>query len=162
MASEPKGNGSATRLHRMSADYGIRAATALNTLLPGQHRAKAIQRLFDVSPRTAKYLLAGRFWTIQRLTQARSILGAPFDAALLSDELHLSEMQEITERLARLESWREELRQPEGPNASDLSPARGEAADGIGGEGAAGTAGEPDRGGSAAPGQGHLLARTGR
>jgi len=86
----------------MSADYGIRAATALNLLLPGQHRAKAIQRLFDVSERTAKYLLAGRHWTIDRLSQAsRAIQG--FDEFISTPNIH--------HRLDAMEAELTELRQ---------------------------------------------------
>ena len=163
MASEPERNNTAAkRSVTAHTIYERRAADAIRHLIRGPHADKLTARAFDCSVRMAQNLRAGKHWTIQRLTQASSILGTPFDTALLSDERHLSEMQEITERLARLESWREELRQPDGQSPADLSPARGEAADGIGGTGTAGAAGEPDRAGAAGAGQGHVLARTGR
>lgn len=87
MATNRTGNRSAKVLHRMSADYGVRAATALNLLLPGQHRAKAIQRIFDVSERTAKYLLAGRHWTVERLTQASKAVQG-FDEFISTPNIH--------------------------------------------------------------------------
>lgn len=106
MASGRKGNCGATKLHRMTSDYGMRAAIALNDLLPSQHRDKTVQRLFNVSLRTAKYLRAGRHWTTDRLSQASAALGAAFDAALyspVSSAEHYSEMADIEDRLARLE-----------------------------------------------------------
>jgi hypothetical protein len=101
MASKPKGNGSATRLHRMSADYGIRAATALNLLLPGQHRAKALQRMFDVSERTAKYLLAGQHWTTARLSQAGKAIEG-FDELISTPNLH-ARMDAMETQIAELQ-----------------------------------------------------------
>jgi alcohol dehydrogenase YqhD (iron-dependent ADH family) len=101
MASKRKGNGSATRLHQMSADYGIRAATALNMLLPSQHRAKAIQRLFDVSERTAKYLLAGQHWTIDRLSQASAAIQG-FDEFISTPNVH-ARIEAVEAQLAELQ-----------------------------------------------------------
>lgn len=93
----------------MTSDYGQRAAVALDQLLPGEHRDKIVARMFNVSLRMAKYLRAGQHWTADRLSQASALLGAAFDAALVSsDERHVSEMTEIAERLARLEEWRAE------------------------------------------------------
>lgn len=100
---KPKGKGVA----RMS-DYGVRAAMALNQLLPGEHRDKTVARMFNVSVRMAKYLRTGQHWTIDRLSQASAVLGASFDVLLSpsTDAQHYAEMadiQEIAERLARLE-----------------------------------------------------------
>jgi hypothetical protein len=113
MTSTGKGNdvaqeGSAA----MSADYGQRAATALDQLIPGPHRDKAVARLFGVSVRFAKYLRAGRHWTTGRLAQASVAFGGAFDAALYtpaSDARHYREMAEIADRLARLEAWRAQM-----------------------------------------------------
>lgn len=71
------------------SDYGIRAADALNQLLPGEHRDKTVARLFDCSVRMAKYLRAGQHWTAERLSQASSLFGSMFDEMLVSGpELH--------------------------------------------------------------------------
>lgn len=89
---------------KMSADYGIRAAGAMRRLLPSKHRNKAIETLFRCSPRMAKYLDAGQYWTIDRLNQASAALGAAFDVAMAGgepDEQHISEMYELAEWLVR-------------------------------------------------------------
>lgn len=57
------------------SDYGIRAATALHLIYPGRHRPKAVARALDVSLRMAKYLCAGRHWTVDRLSQAGRTIG---------------------------------------------------------------------------------------
>lgn len=54
----------------MSADYGQRAALALDRCIPGPHRDKTVARLFGVSVRMAQYLRRGQHWTADRLTQA--------------------------------------------------------------------------------------------
>lgn len=100
MASGRKGNRSAGKLHQMTADYGIRAATALNDFLPGRHRDKIVAGVFNVSLRMAKYLRKGQYWTTDRLTQASVEFGAAFDLALAGQR---PEIQDIAERLARLE-----------------------------------------------------------
>lgn len=100
MASGRKGNRSARKLHQMTADYGMRAAMALNDYLPGQHRDKIVARMFGVSLRMAKYLRKGHYWTLDRLSQASAELGAGFDLALAGKR---PEIGEIVERLARLE-----------------------------------------------------------
>lgn len=91
------------------ADYGQRAASALDLLLPAPHRDKTIARLFGVSVRMAKYLRAGRHWTLARLGQASAMLGDAFDAALTPSAQHYSEMAELAHRLAQLEAWRAEI-----------------------------------------------------
>ena len=63
----------------MSSDYGARAALAINQLVPGPHRDKAVARLFGCSVRTAQYLRVGLFWTINRLNQASAVI-PEFDA----------------------------------------------------------------------------------
>jgi hypothetical protein len=54
----------------VTADYGQRAAMALERCIPGPNRDKAIARLFGVSDRMARYLRCGQHWTAERLTQA--------------------------------------------------------------------------------------------
>lgn len=110
----------------MTADYGIRAARAVNELVPRPHRDKALQRMFDCSLRMAKYLSAGQFWTIDRLNQASAILGAPFDAALMGADAEQRELQDIAARLARLEDRFDEV---VGTGATVISPPLGAAAD---------------------------------
>ena len=86
----------------MHANY----AGALAALFPGRHRAKRIQSAFDVSERTAKNLLAGKHWTLARVLQAAELFGEAWDAALSRPDTnwrHAIEMQEIEQRLARLE-----------------------------------------------------------
>lgn len=106
MARRAKGN-TVAQEGNVTADYGIRAATALDSLVPGPHRDKNVARLFGVSVRQAKYLRTGRHWTVDRLTQASAMLGTAFDAALYSpasSAQHYSEMADIEDRLARLEA----------------------------------------------------------
>ena len=105
MASDEKCNRSATSL---PSDYGQRAALAVTELIPAPHRGKAVQRLFDVSLRMAKYLLAGQHWTIDRLNQASKIIEG-FDQFVASPEQMRGmrmELDELERRLARLEEER--------------------------------------------------------
>lgn len=105
MAREPECKRRAVSL---PSDYGMRAALALDELIPPPHRDKAVQRLFDVSLRMAKYLRRGQHWTIERLTQASRVLDG-FDICVASPErLHglRMEMDELEKRLARLEQER--------------------------------------------------------
>lgn len=84
----------------------MRAAGAVNHLLPGRNRDKLLARMFGCSVRTAQYLRAGQFWTVERLSQASRVLGVAFDRALytpVSSAQHALEMDDIAERLARLE-----------------------------------------------------------
>jgi len=108
MNSDDKGNGFAQEgKESMAADYGQRAATALDLLIPGPHRDKSVARKFGVSVRMAKYLRAGKHWTAERFTQASAVLGDAFDMALSSPSStsqHYAEMKDIAERLARLEA----------------------------------------------------------
>lgn len=69
---------------KMTFDFGLRAGSALDQLIPAPHRDKTVARMLNVSVRMAKYLRAGQFWTADRLTQASAVLGAAFDAALYS------------------------------------------------------------------------------
>lgn len=105
MASDEERNNLAKRAKPMS-DYGMRAASAVNLILPGRNRDKLLARMFGCSVRTAQYLRAGQFWTVDRLSQASRMLGVAFDRALyapVSSAQHALEMDEIAERLARLE-----------------------------------------------------------
>lgn len=109
MASDPKRKDIAHQRNdgRMTADYGQRAALALDRCIPGPNRDKAVARLFGVSVRMAQYLRRGQHWTTERLTQASAALGATFDAALyspVSSAQHYTEMADIEDRLARLEA----------------------------------------------------------
>lgn len=162
MASEPKGNSSARKVHRVS-DYGARAAAALNDLLPGQHRDKRVARKFGVSLRTAKYLRAGQHWTTERLSQASALLGKAFDAAIYrpaSDEQHNSEMDEIAGRLARLEARFDTM--DSGSPTGLASGSGAEAGEQSGEEGACRRMGPgrraTDRTGEAAPDEGTQVA----
>ena len=67
---------------KMTFDFGLRAGSALDRLVPGPHRDKSIARLFGISVRMAKYLRAGEHWTADRLSQASAVLGVAFVAAL--------------------------------------------------------------------------------
>lgn len=86
--------------------FALRAGSALDRLVSGPHRDKTIARMFGVSPRMAQYLRAGLHWTIERLDQASRQLGADFDRILAGDsqEMHVSEMNDIAARLAALEA----------------------------------------------------------
>ena len=92
----------------MTADYGQRAAIALDLLVPGPHRDKAVARMFGVSVRTAKYLRTGKRWTVDRMTQARERLGEAFDTALTGAQMR-AETENIEQRIARLEAKLEAL-----------------------------------------------------
>jgi len=65
-------------------DYGRRAAYAINRLVPGPNRDKAVARLFECSIRTAQYLRAGLHWSIDRLNIASKKVNG-FDAYLATD-----------------------------------------------------------------------------
>lgn len=94
---------------RLPSDYGTRAALALDELLPHGNRDKAVQRLFDVSLRMAKYLRVGKHWTIERLNQASRVIDG-FDVLVASPErlsMLRMEMDELDKRLARLECERQ-------------------------------------------------------
>ncbi len=111
----------------MSGDYGQRAASALDQLLPREHRIKAVARLFKCSLRTARYLLAGDHWTARRLSQASELLDA-FEAAFnrpASGWTHIHEMHEMRARLARLER---RLEQMDGGDNARVAPDQGMAA----------------------------------
>lgn len=90
----------------MQVDLGRRAAGALNLLFPGPHQGKRIARAFGCSLRQAKYLLAGRHWTLARIMQASELLGDAWEAAfsrLTTGRQHNFEMTDIDARLAWLE-----------------------------------------------------------
>lgn len=91
------GNGDGTM-----SDYGARAAFALDRLLPGPNRDKAVERIFNCSPRMARYLRRGMFWTAERLTQA-SLAIENFDNYIATPNLQ--------HRLDALEAEIAELRQ---------------------------------------------------
>lgn len=87
-------------------DYGARAAAALDQLLPGPHRDKAVARLFNVSVRMAQYLRSGRFWTAERLSQASRALGVDFDVRIAAPSA-----DRIWDRIGELEREIAALRQ---------------------------------------------------
>lgn len=91
-----RGNGA------VSSDYGVRAGSALNRLVPGPNRDKAIARLFDVSDRMARYLRAGQFWTVDRLNIASQRI-AGFDAYLASPDFH-TRLDQIARELDEIRS----------------------------------------------------------
>jgi len=95
MATGTEGSGVAQKGNgRMTADYGQRAAIALDRCITGPHRDKEVARLFGVSVRFAKYLRAGQHWTAERFSQASEKIKG-FDAYIASPEIHsrLDELQ---------------------------------------------------------------------
>src|SRR4051812_38259451 len=83
MATEPEGKPVSHEGNGvMGADYGIRAAHALDRLIGGPHRDKVVARAFGVSVRMAKYLRSGKHWTTERLSQASRLWGVDFDRLL--------------------------------------------------------------------------------
>lgn len=102
MASGPKGSAKGRlAAPRMSSDYGIRAALALDMAVRGPHRDKTIARELNVSVRMAKYLRAGKLWTIDRLNQA-SAKFRDFDAFLASPEQAHAYIDSVEQQLADL------------------------------------------------------------
>lgn len=90
----------------MQDNYGLRAAEALDELLPKENRAKAIARLFDCTPRFAKYLLKGECWTVRRLAQAGEVFGDAWNIAFgeqQTEEKYKWREAEFEARLAVLE-----------------------------------------------------------
>jgi hypothetical protein len=65
------------------SDFAQRAGRALDELVPGPNRDKLVARMFRCSERLAQYLLAGKCWTVQRLSMASAMLGEDFDHLLL-------------------------------------------------------------------------------
>jgi len=103
MATEPEGNNFAQKGNRkMTSDYGQRAALAVNRLVPGPHRDKAIARKLGCSVRFAKYLRAGQHWTIDWLNRASSTIQG-FDAYLASPDFH-NRLDEIERELVEIRS----------------------------------------------------------
>lgn len=86
-------------LARPMSDYGLRAAQALDTLVPGPHRDKAVARLFRCSVRMAQYLRRGEYWTADRLSQASRTLGAAFDVLLYDPDAMAAEIAELRRRI---------------------------------------------------------------
>lgn len=103
MASRQSGKDFAIRGKggRMTADYGQRAALALDRCIPGPNRDKAVARLFGVSVRMARYLRGGQHWTAERLTQASAAFDE-FDEYISAPNLHV--------KLDRLEADLAEVR----------------------------------------------------
>src|SRR5688572_9462555 len=97
MASRQDGSVVANRGRRraVTADYGQRAAMALERCIPGPNRDKAIARLFGVSDRMARYLRCGQHWTAERLGQASQALGARFDAYVASTDVVCAELDRL-------------------------------------------------------------------
>lgn len=112
MASDLGGKIVANRGKRsVTADYGQRAALALERCIPGPNRDKAIARLFNVSDRMARYLRCGQYWTAERLSQASAAI-KQFDSYISAPNIHarLDEME------AELTALREQLKSNGGGN----------------------------------------------
>lgn len=82
---DPKGNVASPQdgCRRLSS-YGMRAASALNKLIPAPYQDKRVARLMGCSVRMAQYLRRGECWTIERLNKASAALPG-FDAMLLGE-----------------------------------------------------------------------------
>lgn len=105
VAREPEGKDIAHEgKRRMTADYGQRAAMALDRCVPGPHRDKIVAGKLGVSVRMAKYLRAGLFWTTDRLTQASRSF-EDFDAYIATPNLH----QRLDELQAEIEALRQHI-----------------------------------------------------
>lgn len=102
MASDEGGKHLAKDGNRTMSDYGARAGLALDRLVPGPNRDKAVERIFNCSPRMARYLRKGLFWTTDRLTQASRAI-ENFDAYIATPNLQ--------QRLDALEAEIAELRE---------------------------------------------------
>lgn len=83
--NSPKGNVAAPQsCCALFPSYGVRAATALNKLIPSPYQDKRVARLMGCSVRMAQYLRRGECWTIERLNKASATLPG-FDAMLLGE-----------------------------------------------------------------------------
>jgi hypothetical protein len=114
MASEPSGKIIANRGKggQMTADYGQRAALALDRCVTGPNRDKTVARLFGVSVRMARYLRCGQHWTADRLSQASAALST-FDQYISAPNLH----QRLDALEAELGDLRRHLCRNEGDDA---------------------------------------------
>jgi hypothetical protein len=111
MASEPERKDIAHQRNgdRMTADYGQRAALALDRCVPGPNKDKAVARLLNVSVRMAQYLRRGQHWTAGRLTQASATLRG-FDQYISAPNIH----QRLDAMEAELTELRQHLKESEG------------------------------------------------
>lgn len=91
------------KAERMTADYGQRAALALDRCIPGPNRDKAVARLFGVSVRRAQYLRRGQFWTAERLSQASAALER-FDQYISSPNL-IARIDELEAEIADIRTY---------------------------------------------------------
>jgi hypothetical protein len=125
MATEKKRNVVAAM-----SDFGIRAAVAIDSLLPGPHKDKRVARLFGVSVRLAQYLRQGKHWTVDRMSQASRLLGSDFDIALFHAEAtRLRQTQDAV--IQHLRGGKDGHAHPEG-DCDDVDPA-GDGGDVAGG-----------------------------
>lgn len=106
MARQPERKNLAKARKDVSADYGQRAALALDRCIPGPHRDKAVARLFGVSVRMAQYLRRGQFWTAERMSQASQML-ASFDQYISAPNIH----QRLDALEAEIATLREQLKE---------------------------------------------------
>ena len=151
----------------MTADYGVRAAVALDRVLPGPHRDKTVARLFNVSVRTAQYLRGGKYWTIARLSQASALLGVAFDAALCSPITSAEfevETADFDARLSRVEARLAQMVRSEDTRLAPLAAPAIAAAGGSdhSGVGVVATGSAPRTSGAAPQPGGETLARARR
>lgn len=86
----------------MPSDYGQRAALAINDLVPGPNRDKALARIFRCTDRMVRYLRNGRYWSIDRLNQASAAIkgfdayiASPLHARFSALEQELGELREM-------------------------------------------------------------------
>jgi hypothetical protein len=90
-------------ISREEPNYALRAARALEELIPAANRDKAIAQVFNCSVRMAQYLRQGEKWTIERLNQARAVFGAEFDRRLCALDQIVPTPDDINARLSRIE-----------------------------------------------------------
>lgn len=83
-----------------------RVRWVLDQAYPGPHKAKRIARDFGVSPSMAKVLRAGRGWTLERMRQARRVIGEHFIRAIFD----MRQPAEFEARLGEIVAEMAELR----------------------------------------------------
>ena len=105
VTSEQDGKELAVNGNEQPTHYGLRAGYALERCVPGPNRNKKIETIFNCSPRMARYLRAGLYWSIERLNIASTKI-KKFDAYLASPDFQ-TRFDELERELAEL---REDIR----------------------------------------------------